>query len=296
MCQTLAYAIISGVLRLNFNKSFNEKLSYVLLDVAGRSILEILATSVCTQMWVYTSIESGPGVLWGVSRVPVGFLPHLFMTFVVILVSFSSSLSVVTFALREHEDLEEILKSRWMVLQTIIEAATWGLQFVVVLQCLIITAKRVMVLVPSSERRQRLALLSKAVGPMLVSSAMYLLRCLWLVAIFCGVHKLERGSWLWWIGFVWLPTTAVLIMLLYSARKRDQVASSEELRQPLLPPRPPMEAFLAFSQHRQGLNVEDSFSFCRSPITHVLAPGDSEDVGDVETHSVDGESEDEVTV
>ena len=81
---------------------------------------------------------------------------------------------------------------------------------------------------------------------------------------------------------MWLPTWMAVLVLLYSARKRDQLPTTREHLQPLLPSQPPAAAFLAFSQHRQGLEVDDSFSFCRSPIAQVLVPRDDIEVADKE--------------
>jgi hypothetical protein len=42
-CEALACANLSGIYPLSGNRVFAEKLGYILLDVAGRSVLELLA-------------------------------------------------------------------------------------------------------------------------------------------------------------------------------------------------------------------------------------------------------------
>lgn len=287
-CEALAYADLSGVLSFSKNRVFADKLGYVLLDVSGRSVLELLAFSQTTAIWLKTAIESSPAHLWGSARLPFGLLPPVFVVVIVFLVLASVSLSAVALVLFQDDDLDTIQKLRWTRAQTMLEAAAWGIHSLVVMECVVITSKRVLNLVPSSQWSQRMALLTKAVLPMLCASLVYATRCTWLVAVFCcHIHQIERGTWQWYIGFVWAPTWLAVGVLLYSARKRDALPNpQQELQQPLLRPRPPAEAFLAFSQHRHGLDVDDSFSFCRSPIIHVVThhPDDME-AADAETLS-----------
>lgn len=185
------------------------------------------------------------------------------------------------------DGLDRIEELKWTQAQTMLESIAWGVHSLVVMECLTITSKRVLNLIPASERKRRFSLLAKSVLPMLISSFAYASRCLWLVAVFFGASEVERGTWAWWIGFMWLPTWTAVLVLLYSARKRDQLPMRAEHLQPLLPSQPPAEAFLAFSQHRQGFEIDDSISFCRSPIVHVLAHRDSVEIADEETLSAD---------
>ena len=212
---------------------------------------------------------------------------------ILLLVLASVTLSVVALVLYQDEALETIQELPWSRAQTMLEAVAWGVHALVVVECLIVTSKRVMNLVPTSQwGTQRLSLLGKTVLPMLVASLVYGTRCLWLIAIFWRCESVARGTWAWWIGFAWLPSWLAVGVLLYSARKRDPSPASEgELQEPLLlPARPPAEAFMAFSRHRQGLGVEDSFSFCRSPIMQIVPhPGDFEDDGAAN----DGETDEE---
>jgi hypothetical protein len=266
-CEALAYADTSGILVVSRDRVFAEKLGYVLLDIAGRSI------------WLKTAIESSPSVLWGSRTTPFGILPTIFLVLILILVSGSAILSVIELVLYQNDNVDQIEQLSFGRAQILLEAIAWGVHALVVLECLIITSKRVLNLVPNCQWRQRLLLLRKAVLPMFVAALVYTVRCLWLSAILWKVSFFARGTWAWWIGFAWAPTWLAVGFLLYSARKRDSI--SDELQQPLLlPARPPAEAFLAFSQHRQLLDVDDSFSFCRSPITRVAATNDDLEDGD----------------
>eukprot|EP00532_Pseudo-nitzschia_australis_P006911 CAMPEP_0168164572 /NCGR_PEP_ID=MMETSP0139_2-20121125/1010_1 /TAXON_ID=44445 /ORGANISM="Pseudo-nitzschia australis, Strain 10249 10 AB" /LENGTH=181 /DNA_ID=CAMNT_0008081601 /DNA_START=860 /DNA_END=1405 /DNA_ORIENTATION=- len=144
------------------------------------------------------------------------------------------------------------------------------------------TSKCILVLVPSTQWKRRLYLLSKAVGPMLVSCFAYATRSVWLILAYFDQDR--RDSWAWWISFTWGPTVIVSVMLLYSTRKRDSVAeevasienniddsandddTTNNLQQSLLRPQPPEEAFRAFHSFRHGEDdMNDSFSLS-SPI------------------------------
>jgi hypothetical protein len=204
------------------------------------------------------------------------------------LVLSSTTLSVVVFVMFRQDNLETIQNLPLSRAQTLLESTAWGVHALVVLECLILTTRRITALVPSSEWKKRLSLLSKAVLPMLIACMAYASRCGWLVSVY--FYAAKRDTWAWWIGFVWCPTWITVIVLLYSARKRDQpMVASEDLHQPLLAPRPPAEAFLAFSLHRQGAeDLDDSLQFCRSPMPHVYTPTDGDvEVADEETLSTD---------
>jgi hypothetical protein len=218
-------------------------------------------------------------------------LPPLFGFIIVLLVLSSATLSVVVFAVFGKDDLSTIQNLPLLRTQTLLEAISWGVHSLVVLECLILTSRRIIVLVPRTQWRKRVSLLTKAVLPMLGASLVYATRCGWLVAVYCKAPRVGRGTWSWWIVFMWCPTWMAVIMLLYSARKRDQAVSDFAMQQPLLPARrPPAEAFLAFSQHRHGEDLDDSF-FSPSPMLHIFAPRDEDAVADEETLSTDSDLE-----
>lgn len=260
---------------------FAEKLGYILLDVTGRSVLELLSFATITALWIKTAIRSGPAEH---NNLKYRLFPALFLIFTMMLVIASVSLSIVAFSDFRTDSLATIQNSQLSRGQVLLEAFAWGLHSLVVLQCLLLTWNRVTTVVePSRDRRK---LLCKAVLPMMVTSLAYAFRCAWLLSLFYHTPGIERGTWYWWICFEWLPTWVAVSMLLYSARKRDQVTSSSDLQEPLLRPRPPAEAFLAFSRHRNGEEVDDSFTL-NSPILQVNVSSDEEEVADEETLSID---------
>ena len=244
-------------------------------------------------MWLQTAIDAHPLAL-GQTRTRkwhLYLIPPLFMVAIVLLAVSSVALSIVVLVVSgKEDDLSSIRNLPWSRTQNLLEAISWGLHSVVVLECVGMTSRQIFALVP--QRRKRLSLLAKAVLPMLVSSLVYALRCTWLLVEYYSPRRVQvvsRSTWAWWIGFGWCPTLVAVTMLLYSARKRDQQqeqpCDNDAAHQRLLySPIPPAEAFRAFSYHRLAMDFDDSFC-CQSPITHVYtAPTDLE-VGDEETLS-----------
>ena len=289
LVEILAYADISGILTLSSDRNFAEKLGYILLDITGRSVLELLAFTTCTGIWLKTAIQSRPTRNLDSRSQDLNVLPGLlFLIITLMLVITSAILSIVLFTSHKGESLQQIQNTQLSRVQLLFEALAWGLHSLVVLQCLIMTGKRIISIVPAAERNKPLM---KALLPMLITSLVYALRCGWLVAIYCNASKIQRGTWFWFIFFEWLPVLIVVSTLLYSARKRDQATSTDatSLQQPLLA-RPPAEAFLAFSQYLNGEEVDDSFCLT-SPMGRVFVPAEEDDeegkVADEETLSTD---------
>jgi len=291
MSQTIeifAYINISGLHPLTKTPGFAEELGYILLDVTGRSVLELLSFATITGLWLKTAIKSGPTRSLGQGHdFRIRLFPALFLVITVLLVISSASLSTVVLVDDPSGSLEKIQDSKLSRIQLLLESFAWGLHSLVVLECLLLTWKRIATVVePSHERR---ILLCKAVLPMLTAGLLYLIRCIWLVCIYFHVPRTERGSWAWWIAFQWFPAWLSVSMLLYSARKRDQTATSL-LHEPLLRlARPPAEAFLAFSRHRNGEEVDDSFNLlspsARALLSEVESISDVEDVGNIDSQS-----------
>lgn len=283
-CEALAYADISGLLPFSKDRIYSEKLGYILLDVAGRSVLELLAFATVTAMWLQTAIDAHPLALGQTRKWHLYLIPPLFLVAIVSLAVSSVALSIVILVVSAKEDdLPSIRNLPWSRMQTLLEAISWGLHAVVVLECVGMTSRQIFTLVP--QWRKRLSLLAKAVLPMLVSSLVYALRCTWLLVEYYS-PRVSRSTWAWWIGFVWCPTLVAVTMLLYSARKRDQPEQAQHQRL-LYSPIPPSEAFRAFSYHRLAMDFDDSF--CQSPITHVNTAPTDLDVGDEETLSTGSE-------
>lgn len=283
-----SYVNISGLHPLTKIPNFADELGYILLDVTGRSVLELLSFATITALWLKTAIRAGPARGLGQGHGwRIRLFPALFLVVVVFLVIASASLSTVVLLDDRSGSLEKIQNSDLSRIQVLLESVAWGLHSLVVFECLLLTWKRIETVVePSREKR---ILLCKAVLPMLIAAVLYLVRCIWLVCIYFHIPKTERGSWPWWIAFQWFPTWVSVSMLLYSARKRDHSTSSQ-LHEPLIrPARPPAEAFLAFARHRNGEDVDDSFILntpsARALISQVESISDVEDTGDIESQS-----------
>lgn len=200
----------------------------------------------------------------------------------------SVSLSVVVFTEYPDASHEWVLNMRLSLLQTLLEASCWGSHALVVLLCIRMTSTCIFALVPSEHWQQRLYLFGKAVLPMLVSLLAYTVRCVWLVLAYRQPNR--RETWAWLVTFVWTPTVAVSVVLLYSARKRDSLEApstldyfrssdgndgNNNLQQPLmLRPQPPEEAFRAFSMVRRGDEMDDSFFWSPIPqsVPRVVMP------------------------
>eukprot|EP00934_Nitzschia_sp_Nitz4_P002691 Nitzschia sp. Nitz4//scaffold289_size23394//15018//16307//NITZ4_008479-RA/size23394-augustus-gene-0.1-mRNA-1//1//CDS//3329545828//2681//frame0 len=281
-CQGAAYTGMLGYWPCRILRpAMADKVAYLLLEVCGRTVLESLAYSVVTALWLQTAIDSHPAALWGMMRLPFGHLPAVFVLTMMAAVLASAAVAVASLLLfpqLSRSDLPNLSLTR---IQLFLEASAWAAHSLVVLPCLVTTTRRVLALPQSLNWKKKYSLLAKAVLPMVIAAILHMLRSLCLFAVI--FHLVQRQTWLWYILFLWIPTALTVPVLLYSVRKRD-VLPPPDLQQPLLPP--PAEAFLAFSQHRQGL--DDSFSFCRSPITHVVLPPPEEaDNDDVESHDHD---------
>lgn len=283
-----SYINISGLHPLTNTPIFAEELGYILLDVTGRSVLELLSFATITALWLKTAVRSGPARGLGQGHdFRIRLFPALFLMIVLLLVMSSASLSTVVFLDDGSRSLEKIQNSDLSRIQLLLEAVAWGLHSLVVLECLLLTWKRIETVVePSRERR---ILLCKAILPMLTAALLYLIRCLWLVCIYFHIPNTVRGSWYWWIAFQWCPTLVSVSMLLYSARKRDQM-TTDPLHEPLLrPARPPAEAFLAFSRHLNGEDVDDPFilnsASARALISEVESISEAGEVEYLESQS-----------
>jgi cytochrome c-type biogenesis protein CcmH/NrfF len=239
-------------------------------------------------MWLTTAIDAHPLALGQTHKWHLYLIPLLFLVAIVLLAVSSVALSIVTLVVSDkEEDLPSIRNMPWSRTQTLLEAISWGLHAVVVLECIGMTSRQIFALVP--QWRKRLSLLAKAVLPMLVSSLVYALRCTWLLVEYYSPH-VSRSTWAWWIGFVWCPTLVAVAMLLYSARKQDQEeqpCDQAHQRIILYSTILPSDVFRAFSYHRLAMDFDDSL--CQSPITHVYTALSDLEVGDEETLSTGSE-------
>lgn len=277
LIELISYAGIARILPFTPDRLLAENIGYFLLNVVGRTF-ELLAFCIVTEIWLRTAIDARPepmnsdsiGLEYWLNR-----STYVFASSMALLVTTSVSFSVIDFCRFPHATNHVAMPL--LKFQTVIEGLCWGIHMLAVALAIGMTSSCVLVLVPSTEWKRRLSLLSKAVGPMFVSFLAYGTRCGWLISAY--VNQSRRDSWAWWIGFVWLPTVSVSAVLLYSTRKRDHDVddtraieddidrndvddnSDSDLQESLLRPQPPEEAFRAFHIFRRGEeDPDDSFS------------------------------------
>ncbi|OEU06316.1 hypothetical protein FRACYDRAFT_222237 [Fragilariopsis cylindrus CCMP1102] len=264
LCEIVSYADLSGILPFTNDRILADNIGYVILHVVART-LQLLAFSTVTEMWLRTSIDADPRSLE--SRISTeDFLYHWLPP---ILFVASVFLSAVIFERNPHAPTPESnLLIHISMLQTLLEAALYGQNCVMVVLSIDMTSRCIFNLVPSWKRR--FYLISKAVGPMILSCLAYASRFGWLIIAYKDQDR--RDSWAWWISFAWTPTIVVSITLLphfeaienNTTVDNDVVGSSDgnnNLQESLLRPQPPEEAFRAFFFFRRGdEDLNDSFS------------------------------------
>ena len=258
LCEIISYADLSGILPFTSDRILAENIAYVLLNITGRTF-ELLAFCIVTEIWLRTAIDARPRSMHS-ETASHNFWFHsfiyVFVFFTVLLVLASVLLSVVIFCRYPHApNREYVLTMPLSMLQTLLEAICWGMHVLMVALSIGMTSKCILVLVPSGDSKRRMYLLTKAVGPMIVSCLAYAIRCGWLIAAY--FRQSRRDCWAWWISFAWIPTTSVSLVLLYSIRKRDHAveeiptiedgdggnnvlgSTDDDLRESLLRPQPP---------------------------------------------------------
>jgi len=197
------------------------------LNVVGRTF-ELLAFCTVTEIWLQTAIDALPRSMDSSVASSHAFwlrwLPSVFVVFTALLVVVSVCLSVVIFCRFPHAPNRDAVRALPISrLQAVLEALCWGVQCAMVMLSVRMTSRCILVLVPPTQRKRRVSLFGKAVGPMLVSVLAYATRTIGLVLADRDLDRRDR--WAWWIGFVWGPTLAVSVVLLYSTRKRDSSVS-----------------------------------------------------------------------
>ena len=262
--------------------------------MAGRSVLEFSAFVVVTAMWYNTAIQASTDAPTGTFRKMIRLLLPLLCMVAMILLFFSSvavSLGLLQNGRQEPQGLPAL--PFWYRSQVLIELVAWALHSALVLECIVLTAKRINLVAGNWWRHPSMS--AKTLLPMFISSTCYALRSGWLLYQYFRiepqfqvdpVNATDRFGWAWWIGFCWAPTLANVASLLYSARKRDHVeVTDRSMVDPLLlgSPVPPAEAFLAFSRHRFSEDLCDDSLF-GSPMLRVIRTENVE-VGDEETLS-----------
>ena len=245
--EALSYADLCQIIDLSSNPLISERLGYILLDILGRSLLEVITFSVVTGLWLETVERNHNRLVQTVLILPC------------------ATIVLVTAVLQSWTLLRSEQEVRWIYkLHCSVEAICWLLHCVAASACCFLTAKKIMSLstFPQFGASARIKILLKALLPMLLCSVCYGLRsgCMLTYELESRTPTYSRDSLFWWIGFSWLPTLIPSLMLLYSTRKRDVHLGDHHDTSivPLLlsPPVPPAEAFINF----QRLNLESFWS------------------------------------
>lgn len=269
LVEALSYADLCGLLPLSDDPNLSERVGYILLEVVGRSLLEVITYWVVTALWLDTI---GKRVDTPAQKMLLGTC---------------GSITVATSTLQAIEMVRSEQEVLWIYqLHCFVEASCWLLHFAAAVACCVFTTKRIMSLstLPQFRPRARIKILVKALLPMLSCSTCYAIRSGWLYSyeLQFRTPTYSRESLFWWIGFTWIPTLVPSLMLLYSTRKRDIAADYHGSdNTPLLllsPPGPPAEAFISF----QRLNPDSLWSPFRirslmADFTHQTLEEDSEE-------------------
>jgi len=173
-----------------------------------------------------------------VSRVGGSVLSGLFKVMAVliplgsVLLSFFLSASLLNERFCPHETLWELNRqSKLFRAQEIFEAICWGVQAGLVFCCIFTTACRVEMSLSTFRVAmpvwQRMVVRLQALGPMMACTACYVIRCAFLLVRVCAGQFPTMTSngfnIMWWMTFEWAPTLIVVIVSLYSMRRRDPV-------------------------------------------------------------------------
>mgnify|MGYP005841007639 CR=1 FL=1 len=266
MFEAAAYADFSGLLEPLGNK-LSDKIGYILLDLLGRSIFEYLAFCSVTELWLQTALQASPTV----SPNMEGCL--LIRTFnrVLAAVSILTSILLAGYLALDNRSLAKVESNELLFrIQILMESICWMASAAFVVMCVKVTFERIQMSFSTfspANTLERVTLNAQALLPMVVCAFCYVVRSVFLFCRMIGKSPLfvssSRFHLVWWICFVWGPTLLVVLMALYSGRRRDRIAPSfggragdeDDLNEPLLqsPIPPPAEAFQNFRRFADGI-------------------------------------------
>lgn len=218
----------------------SSKLSYTLLDIVGRGILEFSTFVVGTVHWFHKISETRTG---GEERLAYALVPAL-LALATVAVTVSSTVEAVDLARGGYASVDDFhARSTVHRASLLVDAVAYSAHAVIVAKCGRMVHRRIASLptfaqVGSHARRN---IVRKMIVPMLLCSLSYALRAGWTAAALVGETRrpdthFESGVG-WWVGCCWLPASVPAVMLLYSIRKRDRAAvplSAEDAAAPLV--------------------------------------------------------------
>lgn len=265
VCETAAYADFAGLLS-PLGGNISDKVGYVLLDLLGRSVFEMLAFSTITELWLQTALQASPVV----SSHFQGSLLVRTLNRVLCLISVLISGTLAFHMLFGFDTLVQFEKRTLIFrLQILMEAICWAVGAAFCVVCVQVNNERIQMnfaTFPPSNAIEGISLQCQALVPMVVCAACYALRSLFLLCRLVGESPIfvatTRFHPVWWAAFVWAPTLVVVLMALYSARRRDRNIlldrdadpTNPDNYAPLLPSvPPPIEAFQNFRRFTDGI-------------------------------------------
>lgn len=264
--EACAYADFAGLLA-PLGTNISDKVGYILLDLLGRSIFEFLAFSTITELWLQTALQASP-MLSEERYQGALYLRTLNRFLAAITVLLSGSLA--SKLLWDTETLVQFEKETLIFrLQILMESICWAVGTAFVVVCVRVNNERIQMnfaTFPPDTGVERFSLQSQALVPMVMCGVCYALRSLFLLCRLVGESPIfvatTRFHPVWWVAFVWAPTLLVVLMALYSARRRDRHVLSDpnsdptdpDNYMPLLPSvPPPAEAFRNFRLFADGV-------------------------------------------
>ncbi|CAB9505008.1 expressed unknown protein [Seminavis robusta] len=290
LSEAIAYADFAGLVAPIFGRAFSDKIGYILLDLAGRSIFEFLAFSSVTELWLQTSLQASPTTISRHYHQRSLLIRTLNRVLGGVSVLMSGILIVYLLLLTTGEPIEKIEKSELLFrIQILMESLAWAVGAAFVLMCIQITKERIQIsfaTFPPADEAERINLQVQALAPMVVCASCYGLRAFFLFCRLVGAESAVfvatmRFHPVWWLFFVWAPTLLVVAAALYAARRRDRSALLDggggdpllpdnhipllgQLGQPSVPP--PAAAFQNFRRFAEGITTPSPSVGPSSPV------------------------------
>ncbi|KAL3807936.1 hypothetical protein ACHAXA_009302 [Cyclostephanos tholiformis] len=213
----VAYAIMVGT-------NSSNKLTYTLLDIVGRGILEYCTFIIGTAHWFDVIFQARSG-----NKQSALMLYPVILAIVTLAVTVASIFEAVDLLSGTYSTVDIFREhSRIYRITLLVESVGWGIHAVIVVTCAGVVYGRISSLPTFSQVRSeaRRNIMNKMIIPMVFCALSYALRSGYMAADFASRILMpdttfEAGVG-WWVGNCWLPTLIPSTMLLYSIRKRDR--------------------------------------------------------------------------
>jgi len=205
----------------------SSKLSYTLLDIIGRGVLEFSTFVIGTVHWLSILSETRAG---GEDRLAFALFPFI-LAMATVAVTASSTAEAIAIFRGGYDSVDDfIATSQVHRVSLLVDALAYFAHAVIVAKCGCMVHRCISSLPTFSQvgSHAKRNIVNKMIIPMVFCALSYALRAGWMAADFASQiispdTNFESGVG-WWVGCCWLPTIIPSIMLLYSIRKRDRVA------------------------------------------------------------------------